>query len=315
VANAVRKKRTARRGRCVLGIDVGGTNIRAGLFNPTTRSLHCVRSARTEAFGGARHSLLRVVNLAREVVEQGQAVGLTAYRVGIGVPELVGLKGEIESQCSLPWRAHRVRSSLDAYGEVTIGSDVIVASLAEARLGAGRGQPAFLYVTVGTGISGALVIEGKPYTGPHGHAMSFASGPTAAVFGATGTAAFEPLEARASGPGIFRRAQARGLTEPDAIAVCRTARKGPGIARDIVDAAATELAIHVAILANALDPTLVVLGGGLGCAPGRYWSSFRAALPRYTWGPHMRHLRVCRAQLGTRAGMIGAALGAIEDDG
>jgi glucokinase len=171
----------------------------------------------------------------------------------------------------------------------------------------------FLYVTVGTGISCALVIDGKPFMGAHGHAISFASGPTATAIGTRSTAAFEALEARASGPGILRRAQARGLTEPDAIAVCRTALKGPGIAREIVDAAATELAIHVAILANALDPTLVVLGGGLGCASGRYWSTFRAALPQYTWGPHMPHLRVRRAQLGTRAGIIGAAQAAIDD--
>jgi glucokinase len=235
--------------------------------------------------------------------------------LGIGIPELVGVDGRIESHCSLPWRAGEVRSCLGAYGNVTIVSDVMAASLAEARMGAGRGQPAFLYVTVGTGISCALVIDGKPYAGAHGHAISFASGPTVAAVSTDGKPIFEPLEARASGTGILRRAQALGLTEPDAIAVCRTARTRPGMARTLVDEAATELAIHVAILANALDPTLVVLGGGLGCAMGRYWSSFRAALPRYTWGPHMRRLRVRRAQLGTAAGTIGAALCALEPCG
>ena len=296
----------------MLGIDVGGTNIRAGLFNPKSGSLHCVRAVRTEASAGARHSLTRVADLAREVVEQGHRVGLTTRRVGIGVPELVGLERQIESRCTLAWRAYQVRANLSAYGEVTIASDVLAASLAEARLGAGRDHRVFLYVTVGTGISCALVIDGKPFTGAHGHAISFATGPTATAVAARSTAPLEPLEARASGPGILRRARARGLQEPDAMAVCRTALKGPGIAREIVDAAATELAVHVAILANALDPTLVVRGGGLGCAPGRYWSTFRAALPQYTWGPHMQGLRVCRAQLGIRAGMIGAAQSALE---
>jgi glucokinase len=307
-----KKHRLVRRERCVLGIDVGGTNIRAGLFSQKTGSIRCIRATRTEAFAGGRHSLARVADLARDVVEEGLASGLAVYKVGIGVPELVGMDGRIESRCSLPWRASSVRSRLCAYGEVTIASDVIAAALAEARLGAGREQPAFLYVTVGTGISGTLVIDGKPYAGPHGHAISFASGPTFAAMGANGNAIFESLEARASGPGLCRRAHALGLTEPDAVAVCRMALKEPGIARDVVDAAATELAIHVAILANALDPTLIVLGGGLGCAPGRYWSTFCAALPRHTWGPHMRHLRVRRAQLGTKAGMIGAALSALE---
>lgn len=310
--HTVRGEQRAPRERCVLGIDVGGTNIRAGLFNPKDGSLHCVRSARTEAMAGARHSLIRVADLAGRVVEQGRAAGLIAHRVGIGIPELVGTDGRIESQCSLHWSADQVRASLAAHGEVTIASDVLAASLAEARLGAGQGHRVFLYITVGTGISCALVIDGKPFTGAHGHAISFASGPTAAAIGARSRAAFAPLEALASGPGILRRAQARGLTEPDAIAICQTALKGPGPAREIVDDAATELAIHVAILANALDPTLVVLGGGLGCSPGRYWSTFRAALPRYTFGPHMRQLRVCRARLGIRAGMIGAAQSALE---
>jgi glucokinase len=310
--HTVRGKQRARRERCVLGIDVGGTNIRAGLFNPRDGSLHCIHSARTEAQAGARHSLMRVADLAGKVVEQGRAAGLITHAVGIGIPELVGTRGRIESHCSLHWSADQVRASLAAHGEVTIASDVLAASLAEARLGAGRGQRVFLYVTVGTGISCALVIDGNPFMGAHGHAISFASGPTAAAIGAPGTAALVPLEALASGPGILRRAQARGLTEPDAIAICETALNEPGPAREIVDAAATELAIHVAILANALDPTLVVLGGGLGCSPGRYWSTFRAALPRYTFGPHMPQLRVCRARLGTRAGMIGAAQSALE---
>ena len=307
----VRREQRARRKRCVLGIDVGGTNIRAGLFNPRDGSLHCVRSRGTEAGAGSRHALMRLAGLADQVVEQGRTKGLIAHGVGIGIPELVGTDQRIESQCSLHWSADEVRASLAAHGEVTIASDVVAASLAEARLGAGRGHRVFLYVTVGTGISCALVIDGKPFTGAHGHAISFASGPTAAATGAPGTAALAPLEALASGPGIARRARDRGLTEPDAIAICRIALKEPGPAREIVDAAATELAIHVAILVNALDPTLVVLGGGLGSSTGRYWSTFRAALPRYTFGPYMPRLRVCRAQLGPRAGMIGAAQSAL----
>jgi glucokinase len=144
-------------------------------------------------------------------------------------------------------------------------------------MGAGRGHAVFLYVTVGTGISCALVIDGKPYAGAHGHAISFASGATFAAVSADGETYFEALEARASGPGILRRAKAQGLTESDAIAVCRTALREQGIARTIVDEAATELAIHVAILANALDLTLRCSASGLGGATGRYWSTFRAS--------------------------------------
>jgi glucokinase len=305
------RKRSARHERCILGIDVGGTNIRAGLYNPRSESMSCVCAARTEASRGGARALARVAALARDPVGGGRAAGLSVYKVGIGIPELVGPEGQIESRCSLPWRASAVRASLRAFGEVTIASDVFAAALAEARLGAGRRQRAFLYVTVGTGISAALVIDGEIYTG-HGHALSFASGPTVAVADAEGQILYEALEWRVAGPGLLRRARQLGSEAPDAETLCRTALQEPGLARDLVDSAATELAVHVAILANALDPTLVVLGGGLGCAPGRYWRTFRAALPRHTWGPHMRRLPVRQAQLGSRAGLIGAALSALE---
>ncbi len=304
--------RARNRQRCVLGIDVGGTNIRAGLFLPRSGSLRHVRSIRTEASGGGRHALARAAAVAREVVEAGNRSGLSVDRVGIGVPEFVGPRGEIESRAVLPWRSSRVRRAFAAYGDVTIAADVRAAALAEARLGAARGSPTFLYVGVGTGISSTLFIDGEPWLGTHGHAIGFASGATCAAGPRDGRAEFAPLEARASGPALVRRAKALGYRAGDAEDVCRAARHRRGVARTVVDAAATELAAHVAILVNALDPSLVVLGGGVGAAPGRYWSSFRAALPRFAAGRYARRVRVRRARLGARGGLIGAALSAVE---
>ncbi len=224
----------------------------------------------------------------------------------------VGRKGQIESACSLPWKTARVRASLREFGNVTIESDVRAAATAEARLGAGRKCPTFLYIVVGTGMSCTLVIDGKPYLGHRGHAISFASGPTAQALDPAGKSRFEPLEARVAGPALARRAQQLGLAEADAIALCRSAAAGVGRARDLVDEAATELALHAAILGNALDPALIVLGGGLGCAAGRYWETFQLAMRRFLWGPYAGRIRLRRAQLGGKAGMFGAALCAIE---
>jgi len=298
--------------RCVLGIDVGGTSIRAGLFVPRSGSIGHVRAIRTDASNGGRQALARAAAVAREVVEAGTRSGLSVDKVGIGVPELVSSTGEIESRAIVPWRSTRVRKMFAAYGDVTIASDVRAAALAEARLGAARGDPTFLYVGVGTGISSTLFIDGQPYLGAHGHAIAFASGPSCAAGAHDGKTLLAPLEACASGPALVRRAQALGHHAADAVEVCRAARSRSGIARTVVDAAATELAAHVAILVNALDPSLVVLGGGLGAAPGRYWNSFRAALPRFTWGRYARRVRVRRARLGARGGLIGAALSAVE---
>lgn len=301
--------------RCVLGIDVGGTSIRAGLFVPRSASIGHVRAIRTEASNGGRQALQRAAAVASEVVEAGTRSGLSVDKVGIGVPELVNAAGEIESSAVLSWRSTRVRKIFAAYGDVTIASDVRAAALAEARLGAARGSPTFLYVGVGTGISSTLFIDGQPWLGAHGHAIAFASGATCAAGTRDGAADFAPLESRASGPALVSRAKALGCHAEDAAEVCRAAHEQPGVERAVVDAAATELAAHVAILVNALDPSLVVLGGGLGAAPGRYWNSFRAALPGFTWGRYARRVRVRRARLGARGGLIGAALSAVEADG
>jgi len=304
--------RSRNRPRCVLGIDVGGTSIRAGLFLPRSGSMRHVRSIRTEASRGGRHALARATAVAREVVEAGSRSGLSVDRVGIGVPEFVGPRGEIESRAVLPWRSSRVRRAFAEYGDVTIASDVRAAALAEARLGAARGSPTFLYVGVGTGISSTLFIDGEPWLGTHGHAIGFASGATCAAPARDGGTGFAPLESRASGPALVRRANELGFRAEDAQDLCRAAHSRPGVARKVVDAAATELAAHVAILVNALDPSLVVLGGGLGTAPGRYWKSFRTALPRFAAGRYARRVRIRRARLGARGGLVGAALCAVE---
>lgn len=298
----------------MLGIDVGGTSIRAGLFVPRSGSMRHVRAIRTDASHGERHALARAAAVASEVVNEGRKSGMSVDRVGIGVPELVGPGGEIESNAVLPWRSHRLRTVFAAYGDVTIASDVRAAALAEARLGAARGSPTFLYVGVGTGISSTLFIDGRPWLGVHGHAIAFASGATCAARARAASMVLAPLEARASGPGLVRRAKELGCHADDAAEVCRAARQRPGIARGVVDAAATELAAQVAILVNALDPSLVVLGGGVGSAPGRYWNSFRAALPRFAWGRNARRVRIRRARLGARGGLIGAALSAVESE-
>ncbi len=311
---ARRPKRRRARQPCVLGIDVGGTNIRAGLFVPRSGSIRHVRAIPTDASNGGRQALARAAAVAREVVATGARSGLSVEKVGIGVPELVGPGGEIESRATLAWRSSRVRKTFAQYGEVTIASDVRAAALAEARLGAARGNPTFLYVGVGTGISSTLFVDGRPWLGAHGHAIAFASGSTTVTAIHDGRAVFAPLESQASGPALVRRAQALGYHAANAADVCRAARARAGIARRVVDAAATELAAHVAILVNALDPSLVVLGGGVGAAPGRYWNSFRAALPGFTWGRYARRVRVRRARLGARGGLIGAALSAVEAD-
>src|SRR5262249_47953964 len=124
-------------------------------------------------------------------------------------------------------------------GPVVLDADVRAAALAEARLGAGQGSPLFLYVTVGTGISHTLVLDGRPLAGAHGVAL---------IVGAP------PVGRTASGAALARAA-----------AVARAEHVvGDAAHRALLEAAAADLGHALAFLVNALDPERVVIGGGLG---------------------------------------------------
>src|SRR5258708_8478231 len=177
VARTAKPARPARRERCVLGIDVGGTNTRADFFSQKSFAMQCLRTSGTHASRAGSQSLAQLAGLVRDVVEEGRASGLTARNVGIGIPELVGVDGRIESHCSLPWSAREVRSCLGAYGNVTIVSDVMAATLAEARMGAGRGQPAFLYVTPGPRLTPPPSLARQPHPAPPRPPLPFPTPP------------------------------------------------------------------------------------------------------------------------------------------
>ena len=200
---ARRATRTRNRQRCVLGIDVGGTSIRAGLFVPRSGSIRHVRAIRTDAVArraagaGARGGRRARSRGSRQ---QGRIVGATRWASACPSWSVRTARSRAAQSC----RGDRLecRKAFAAYGDVTIASDVRAAALAEARLGAARGSPTFLYVGVGTGISSTLFIDGRPYLGAHGHAIAFASGATCAAEARDGGTVFAPLESRASGPAL-----------------------------------------------------------------------------------------------------------------
>jgi glucokinase len=185
----------------------------------------------------------------------------------------------------------------------TVEADVRAAALAEARLGAGRGLRHFLYVTVGTGVSAVSVQDGLPYAGSRGAALVIANGPTRHRCPRCGHEHAEVLEEVAGGPAL-----ARAYGAERAEAVLAAAEAGDGRAGAVLDRAARALGQALALLAGALDPEALVLGGGLGSAPGPYAERLRAAFGAALWDGDARDLPLLPATLGPDAGLVGAAL-------
>ncbi len=259
-----------------VGIDVGGTKLAAGLVETTTGRLLERAQMRTRPERGGAAVLADCAALAAEL-------GNGEVPVGIGLCELVDLAGRPASADTIDWRDLDAAAAIAA-PHVVVESDVRAASLAEARLGAGVGRSPFLFAIVGTGASACLVVDGRPYAGATGKAI---------VLGAP------PVEHVASGRALARAAGLAGAEE----VLADPALTG------LVDAAAMALGQALAVLANALDPTLIVVGGGLGGEPvfrGRVAAACRSLLAY----PVTPELEIVGSAV-VDGGIVGAALCAV----
>ena len=296
-----------------IGIDVGGTKIAAGCVTFPEAVTHFRRVIPSNPQRGGRAVLDDVVQLAEELIAEAQAAGKKVDAIGLGLCELVGSDGRVLSEQSVSWMDLPLQERFSALAPFTLEADVRAAALAEARFGAGRGLRLFLYVTVGTGISSCLVIDGEPFLGTRGATGTMASAPLTVVCEHCGHVNQKTLEQIAAGPRIVARLNqllpasaksgqdvlvAASAGEPHALTVIRTANEALGST--------------VGLLISVLDPEALIVGGGLGLSEGPYWENFLAATRRHIWSETHRDLPILRASTGLDAGLIGAAAAAWE---
>jgi glucokinase len=291
-----------------VGLDVGGTKIAGGLVRFPDGEVVARRRVPTRAGRDDEGILADAVVMARNLAD-GVPPGGHFAGVGLGMPELVDLGGRLASGGTIDWRGIPLADRFAGVGPVWVEADVRAAALAEARFGAGRSYRLFAYVTVGTGISHTLVQDGWPYAGARGNALVLASGPTSVRCPGCDTWIRPVLEAVASGPALVAAYNA-GRPDPVGRAedVLAAAARGDSGAVRVVRDAAEALGGGVGWLTNVLDPEVVVVGGGLGLAGGLYWDAFVDSVRRHVWAEATRDLPIVRAELGTDAGVIGAAL-------
>jgi glucokinase len=294
----------------VLAIDVGGTKIAAGIVDPASGDILLRETVATEAARGGAAVLAETLALAQRLAA---AADRRVVRIGLGVPQLVDRDGRIRSAYNFDWTDLPVRERLSALAPTTIDADVRAAARAEARFGAGKDRRIFAYVTIGTGISYCLVVDGRPHAGANGFAIHFASSALCIPCEACGHISRPVVEEVASGPAIVAAfARRAGRRVAGAAEVLAAAAAGDPVAADVVGGAAEQLGPLVALIVNMLDPEAIVLGGGLGLAPGLYGERLVASTRAHIWAESCRSLPILPATLGVDAGLIGAALAACE---
>jgi len=289
--------------RYALGIDVGGTKIAGGIVDLDSGTVLGRRQVATDYERGGAAILADTSALAQDLKAEAARLGKTPLALGLGVAELVSPQGQIFSDHRIRWTGLDVAGALSTVLPTVISADVRAAALAEARYGVGRGLSSFYFVTIGTGISGVLVLDGVPYAGSRGAALVIANGPVICTCPQCGHLVRHVVEDIASGPALAA-AYAAGCRSED---VLRAAQTGDAQAIAVIDHAAQALGQVLALLVNALDPAKLVIGGGLGSAPGLYLSSIARSVRARLWDGYRSDIPILQAALGADAGLIGAA--------
>lgn len=302
----------------VIGVDLGGTKCAAGIVSFPDGSVLTKRWHPTRPQRGGDAVLADVMNTLRELRQAAREHGWDEpQRVGIGVAELVNPNGEVVSEATIRWKDLDIRRIIHEQLQLPaeLDADVRAAARAEAYFGAGRQHTSFLYVTVGTGISAALVSNGKPLVGSRGLTGTFASSRGLIPSDSGTLVGGPPLEHFAAGPALAARyAEQRPGFVGRAEDVCTRAEAGDELACDILMSSGRALGAAIGQLVNIADPEIVIVGGGLGLASGRYWDAMDRSLRTYVWSDQHREIPLLKAELGADAGWIGAAIGAAHKD-
>ncbi|MFF4586201.1 ROK family protein [Streptomyces sp. NPDC001388] len=301
----------------VAALDIGGTKIAGGLVDGDGTIL--VRAQRpTPAQEGGD----TVMGAVEEVLKELTASPLwpRAYAVGIGSAGPVDASTGTVSPVNVPgWRDYplvdRVRAATGSLPVELIGDGVAITA-AEHWQGAARGHDNALCMVVSTGVGGGLVLGGRLHPGPTGNAghighISVDLDGDPCPCGARGC-----VERIASGPHIARRALENGWRPgPDgdtsAAAVAAAARAGDPVAVASFERAAQALAAGIAATATLVEIDIAVIGGGVGKAGDILFAPLRRALRDYATLSFVQRLTVVPAQMGTDAGLVGAAAAAL----
>jgi glucokinase len=307
----------------VLAIDIGGTKLAAGVISPAGL-VHFPKTVPTPAKAGGEAVMQRVIELALDVRRASEAEpGLRPAAVGLSTGGLVVLsEGSISYATSaIPgWGGMPVRARLvAALGlPVAVENDGNAMALGEALFGAGRGRSLVVGITVGTGIGGGIILDGRIFHGAHGisnnigHTLLKMDGRLCPC-GRRGC-----LEAYASAPAMaayFTRRVDRGRLlekyglQPGGIGVKEIAQLAAQGAPEAVAAlhqGAEYLGAGIASLIHLLDPDIVVIGGGASQSGPVYFDRLRAAVTARSM-PGAEPVPVVPAELKAWANLVGAA--------
>ncbi len=312
----------------IIGVDLGGTNIVVGAMPEDGSKELALRSEPTHAERGAEAVVDRIVSMIAQAISDVIATQGARPQdflgVGVGAPgPLDRDEGIVVVAPNLGWHNFPLRDAVSQRIRlpVTLDNDANCATVGEWWRGAAQGASNVIGLTIGTGIGGGVILDGRLY-----HGSSDVAGEIGhTTIDSTGRYCrcgnYGCLEAYASGPAIALRAREAlerdevsalhkmvhgQLDQLTAATVYEAANKGDALALEVVRDTAKFLGTGVANLLNVLNPDVVVITGGVTQAGDRLFEPLRAEVKRRAFRPAVEACRILAGTLAGSAGMVGA---------
>jgi glucokinase len=310
-----------------IGVDLGGTNIKFGIVSENGEILHKGMLSAQANLG--RNAILGNINKAiEESLVFARRKNIKIKGIGVGSPGTVNLEsGKIEGSCpNLPQMVNvNLKKWLSSYFKfpIYVDNDANLMALAESEFGAAKGYKNALCLTIGTGIGGGIILDGKLFHGSNfagaefGH-MTICYNGLKCKCGGIGC-----LEMYASAPGmvkdaikflrrdrksIIHKLIERDLDRLTTELIFEAERKGDALASDIINQSCAYLGAGIASAVNLLNPQVVVIGGGVSEGGNNFIKRIEEEVKRRAFPTATKHLKIVKAKLGNNAGFIGAAM-------
>ena len=293
----------------VIGVDVGGTKT---LFALVASDGTIEARVRRSTVTSSQEALLAELDSG---IEELRSAHPEVAAIGFGIPSRIDqLRGRAIASVNVPLADFDFRDRMrERHGlPVAMDNDGNAAAIAEWKMGAARGKNFVVMLTLGTGVGGGLILDGRPYRGATGsgaelgHIVIQVDGPECACGGRG------HLEAIASGRAAGRVAQelyGNGATGEELV---RRADQGQPEAVEAMAQIGRGLGAAIATFVNMFEPEIVVIGGGFGMSNDLLREPAREVIQRDGLPPGRDSLEIVEAALGRDAGVIGAAMIAVE---
>ncbi len=307
-----------------VGIDLGGTNIAVGAVSEAG-SILAEAGCKTLASRPYQAIIKDMAELVQKVIRKAHVTEDEVKAIGIGIPGVADDQGMVFNCTNLGWVNVPLRAEMQKYihKPVLIDNDANCAALAESVAGVSVGCKSSVFITLGTGVGGGIIVNGKLWSGGHGRAgeighMCLVPDGVPCTCGRNGC-----VERYCSATALIRTAKQECYSFPNtailkkaggdinrvnAKLVIDAAKEGDASALRVFNSFVKYLAMTINDITAFFDPDIIVLGGGVSYAGDFLLNSVAELLPRYQMFKALPLPKLALAKLGNEAGIVGAAM-------